>query len=1013
MHDDQDRTEARVKRALDARLRPGVSARREACDVSMFASVDRVEVPDALASSYLPIDRGTPWGAPWSTTWFRVAAKIPAEWAGLRVEVVVDLGFDDHNPGFQAEGLAFAPDGTVIKAVSPRNNWLPIGSGPGPSDSWTCFVEAVAMPGILGERGGDDRFRPTELGDLATSGPKPLYVLGGADLVVVDEEALGLALDVEVLLGVAGHLARTDPRRHEILRALERCVDLYDSAAGPGAARQALAEVMSAPAARSAHRISAVGHAHIDSAWLWPVRETIRKCARTFANIASLGAEYPELVFACSQAQQWWWMKEQYPAIFDGMKEQVKKGQIVPVGGMWVESDTNVTGGESLVRQLVYGKRFFASELGVDTQEVWLPDCFGYSAALPQLILLSGSRWFLTQKLSWNETNKFPHHTFWWEGIDGSRVFTHFPPVDTYNAEILPSELAHAVSNYAEKGFGTRSLAPFGYGDGGGGPTREMMERARRLADLDGSPRVVVEAPSKFFAAAQSEYPNAPVWSGELYLETHRGVLTSEVEVKQGNRRCENLMREAELWSTAALVAGAADYPYDELETIWRDILLNQFHDILPGSSIAMVNDEAIAGYADMARRLENIVGNAISALCGQGNVPVAFNSAPHEHRGVPALAAHTPAPAAGAVTVAGDPPGDITLENDLIRVVLDTNGHVVRLWDLVAGREVIPAGAAGNVLQLHPDIPNKYPAWDVDAFYRNVSRDVTPPESITILSRGPLEAVVQVEYTFGSSRAVQTLRLAAGSKALVVDTELDWREHDRFLKVAFPVDVHAEQSSSEIQFGHIHRPTHTNTSWDNARFEFVAHRFVHVGEPGYGVAIVNGGIYGHEVRAIPRRGGGRATLVRLSMIRSPNFPDPRGDNGVHHFRYAIVAGATIADAVRQGYHFNLPLRTAMAEHEVGPLVALDNEAIVVEALKAADDRSGDVIVRCYESLGGRATAALKTSFPVRSAWLTDLLERPLDELDVDAGNAVPIELKPFQIVTLRLSPGKDGTGTA
>jgi alpha-mannosidase len=1007
MHDDHARTEYRVGNALDKRLRPRVWAERQACDVSAFVCGDPVAVPEALAALYVPIGPGTPWGAPWSTTWFRISGKVPPEWAGRRVEAAIDLGFDDRNPGFQAEGLAFSPDGVPVKGLSPRNNWLPVKVPSGPSGSWTCFVEAVAMPGIMGARSIDDRFQPTGLGDPATAGSTPLYVLRGADLVVVDEDALVLALDVEVLLGVMGQLALTDPRRHEILRALERGLDSYDLAEDPGAAREALRDVMAAPAARTAHRISAIGHAHIDSAWLWPVRETVRKCARTFSNVAQLGEQYPELVFACSQAQQWFWMKQHYPAVYEGMKAQVEKGQIVPVGGMWVEPDTNVTGGEALVRQLVFGKRFFLSELGVETEDVWLPDCFGYSAALPQLILLSGSRWFLTQKISWNDTNKFPHHTFWWEGIDGSRVFTHFPPVDTYNAELLPSELAHAADNYAERGYGTRSLVPFGFGDGGGGPTRAMMERGRRLADLDGSPKVVIEAPSKFFAAAQAEYPDPPVWSGELYLELHRGTLTSQVEIKQGNRRCENLVREAELWSAAALMSGRSEYPYDELEEIWRDILLNQFHDILPGSSIAVVNDEAIASHAKSAARLEAVIGKAISALGGKGDVPVVFNAAPHEHRGIPALSAAAVAPGAGAARVTGDrgAQGGLSLDNGLIRVELDGDGHMASLLDLVAGREVLPPGALGNVLQLHPDFPNKWPAWDIDAFYRRVHQDLGSPQNITVLSRGPQEAAVRAEYVFGSSRAAQTLRLAAGRRELVVETELDWHEHDRLLKVALPVDVHADVSSSEIQFGHVQRPTHNNTSWDDARFEFVAHRFVHVGEPGYGVAVVNDGIYGHEVVAVPRTGGGRATLVRLSLLRSPNFPDPRGENGVHQFRYAIVPGATMADAVRHGYQFNLPLRAAMAEGEVPPVVALDSEAVVVEAVKAADDRSGDLIVRCYESLGGRAATTVKANFTVRRASLTDLLERPVEDLDVGAGQLVRLELKPFQVVTLRLSP--------
>jgi alpha-mannosidase len=346
-------------------------------------------------------------------------------------------------------------------------------------------------------------------------------------------------------------------------------------------------------------------------------------------------------------------------------------------------------------------------------------------------------------------------------------------------------------------------------------------------------------------------------------------------------------------------------------------------------------------------------------------------------------------------------------LENDRIRVELDSNGHIVSLMDRVANREVIPPGARGNVLQLHPDIPNKWPAWDIDPFYRNTKIDLSSPERTTVVSSGPEEAAVQVEYLFGESRVVQTLRLAAGSDALEVDTDVDWHEHERLLKASFPIDVHADQSLSEIQFGHVQRPTHTNTSWDTARFEFVAHRFVHVGEAGYGVAIVNDGIYGHDVGVIERAGGGRATLARLSILRSANFPDPRGENGRHQFRYAIVPGATVADAVRHGYHFNLPMRTAMAERVAEPLVALANQAVVVEAVKAADDRSGDVVVRCYESLGGRATTTLKTSFPLRRAVVTDLLERQLAELEIEPTNQLTLHLRPFQVLTLRLSPEK------
>ncbi len=461
---------------------------------------------------------------------------------------------------------------------------------------------------------------------------------------------------------------------------------------------------------------------------------------------------------------------------------------------------------------------------------------------------------------------------------------------------------------------------------------------------------------------------------------------------------------------------GPGPYPYDELEEIWRDILLNQFHDILPGSSIAVVNDEAVASFAKSAERLEAVVDRAISALCGEGDVPVAFNAAPHAQSGVPALSAAPVVPGTGTARLVDETGagGTIVLDNGLTRVEIGTNGHITSLVDLVAGREVIPPGAVGNVLQLHPDVPNRWPAWDVDAFYRHVHQDLeaSETESTTVVSRGPEEVAVRFDYVFGRSRAAQVLRLSAGRRELVVETDVDWHERDRFLKVALPVDVHADQSSSEIQFGHVERPTHNNTSWDDARFEFVAHRFVHVGEPGYGVAVVNDGIYGHEVRALPREGGGRATLVRLSILRSATFPDPRGENGLHHFRYALVPGAAMTDAVRHGYQFNLPLRAAMAEREIEPVVAVANEAVVVEAVKAADDRSGDLVVRCYESLGGRATTTVRAGFPVRRAQVTDLLERHLDDLEVEDGHQLRVELKPFQVITLRLSPQSPSPGS-
>ena len=374
---------------------------------------------------------------------------------------------------------------------------------------------------------------------------------------------------------LAAELGEEDARQVEILLALESALDaldLSDVAATATSARDALAAALARPAYDGAHRVSAVGHAHIDSAWLWPVRETVRKVTRTVANVVNLLDHDPSLVYAMSSAQQWEWVREHHPALFERVKEHVTRRAVRPVGGMWVESDTNMVGGEAMARQFLVGQRWFEEHLGVTCDEVWLPDSFGYTAALPQIVRQAGCRWFLTQKISWNTTNVFPHHTFWWEGIDGTRVFTHFPPVDTYNAELSGSELAHAARNFRDKGAASRSLVPFGHGDGGGGPTREMLARASRTASLAGSPTVAIETPAAFFEAAEEEYgAGAPVWAGELYLEIHRGTYTSQAAMKQGNRRSEHLLREAELWSATAAVRGLLDYPAEELERALAD----------------------------------------------------------------------------------------------------------------------------------------------------------------------------------------------------------------------------------------------------------------------------------------------------------------------------------------------------------------------------------------------------------------------------------------------------------
>ncbi|WP_327667529.1 glycosyl hydrolase-related protein [Streptomyces sp. NBC_00485] len=1013
MHDERRRIEERAERLHNQRIKPAIYAATVPLAVEAWqAPGEPVPFEEAAAAAYEPFAMNTPWGPPWGTTWFRMSGQVPAEWAGRRVETVIDLGFVGDWPGNQAEALVHLTDGTPLKAVNPLNQYVPIANPATGGEQIDYLVEAASNPDIL----ANDFAAPTHLGDVLTAGDKPLYTFRRADLAVLDEEVFHLDLDLQVLRELMVHLAEHEPRRHEILHALDRAMDaldLDDVSGSAAAVREVLAPVLAKPAHASAHTISGVGHAHIDSAWLWPIRETKRKTSRTFSNVTSLADEYDEFIFACSQAQQYEWVRDNYPQVWARIQESVKKGQWAPVGGMWVESDGNLPGGEAVARQFIHGKRFFIEHFGIETKGVWLPDSFGYNAAYPQLAKLAGNEWFLTQKISWNQTNKFPHHTFWWEGIDGTRIFTHFPPVDTYNARFSGEEMDRAVRNYQEKGGGTRSLAPFGWGDGGGGPTREIMERARRLADLEGSPKVVVEHPDAFFAKAREEYPDAPVWNGELYLELHRATYTSQARTKQGNRRSEHKLREAELWATAAaLHAPGYAYPHQKLDRLWKTVLLHQFHDILPGSSIAWVHREAEAEYARVAQELEELTAQAVAALGGGGSR--VFNTSPYDRAEVvrtpEGLPAYVRVPASGsAPLVAAEPAQPVTadgrvLDNGLVRVEVAEDGTLSSVFDLRANREVL--AEQGNLLRLHTDLPNYWDAWDIDKHYRNRYTDLLEPESVTVVEADPLVGAIRIERSFGKgSRITQTVTLRAGSARIDFETDIDWHEAEKILKAGFPVDIRAPHSSAEIQFGHVQRPTHTNTSWEAARFEVSGHRWVHIAEPGYGVAVINDSTYGHDVTRTVREDGGTTTRVSLSLVRAPRVPDPEADQGKHRFTYSLLPGASIDDAVAEGYALNLPLRVADSAGAPEPVVSVDGEGVTVEAVKLADDASGDVVVRLYESRGGRAQGVLRTGFPLAGAQVTDLLERRLEDADVVDGG-VPVELRPFQILTLRLRRG-------
>ena len=1001
MHDDISLTTGRVKRVLDERIRPMVYSDSIPLEVSWHELTgEPIPALEGIALDYTETQAGTPWGAAWGTTWFKLRGQVPQHWAGRRVEAVIDLGFDINMSGFQCEGLIYRPDGVTIKALNPRNQWVPVSESAEGGEQLELFLEAASNPVLLDYH----PFLPTEQGDILTSSPRKLYTTGRMDLAVFEPVVHDLVLDLEVLLDLQAQLPE-GPRRMQILQALDNSMDVLDLqhiVLTAQAARDQLVQVLAAPAEHSAHKISAIGHSHIDSAWLWPLRETIRKVSRTCSSMVELLDYDEEFIYGMSSAQQYAWLKEHRPEVWERVKQAVADGRFLPLGGMWVESDTVMPSGESLVRQFLYGQKFFRDEFGITSAGVWLPDSFGYSPALPQLMRRAGFEWFFTQKISWNQQNKFPHHSFLWEGIDGSRIFSHFPSMDTYNSQLSGEEVAKASRQFREARVTNNSIAPVGWGDGGGGTTREMTGKARRLANLEGSATVKWEHPNDFFDRAQQEMPSPPVWFGELYLELHRATLTSQHQTKQGNRRTEQLLVEAELWAATASIYSGTQYPYEQIDSLWQTVLLHQFHDILPGTSIAWVHREVVARYAQVIKQAQALIAASQQALAGSGAKPLTFNAAPYERSGLPFGAAGEVETTSGEAVNAVQQSNGYLLENSLVRIFVTSEGLITSAVDLSTGRDAIAQGQEANLLQLHQDFPNMWDAWDVDKYYRNQVTDLRELDSIQLSHESGGSVKLSIVRSFSKSKVVQELVLAPGSRTLQITQSTDWHEAEKFLKVAFPLDIRAEHTIAETQFGYHQRVTHVNTSWEAAKFETSMHRFVLAQEPGFGAALINDSIYGFDVTRDSTEAG-ISTTLRLSLLRAPRFPDPHTDQGLQTHRYGLVIGADIASATEAGALLNSAERVISGAQCVDPLVRLEGEGLVVSSVKLASDQSGDLVVRVYESLGRRARGTLQINTPFTAASTVTLLEEPLaDETTELADDAVQLALGAFEVRTVR-----------
>ncbi|AMM84551.1 glycoside hydrolase family 38 C-terminal domain-containing protein [Martelella sp. AD-3] len=988
----------------------------------------RARMLEGPHDDWSPVTPDTVWGEPQSYFWFAGSVLVPDALEGKRVCLGIEAMFG-RVMGRSDPQCLVRVNGEIVQGADYNHREILLTARARGGERFDIMIEAGTI---------EDR---RQLGFAGR-------------LLVHDLEAEALYYDLRAPLDVAKHLDINDHRRDFILKTVYQAINAVDFRPGNLArfaeslkAASAIAErIYKAGDTEIAPHITVTGHTHIDVAWLWRIRETRQKMARSMATALSLMRDYPEYRFMYNQGLLLDYLEQDYPALFAGIREQHREGRFEIEGALWLEPDANITSGESLVRHVLRGVRYHVEKFGVRPRILWLPDTFGYSAAIPQIMKLAGLTVFVTHKLSWNDTNRMPGEVFFWQGIDGTRAPTYFlttQPADstsigtTYCPDLKASHVMGAWRRYAQKETNDELFLVYGFGDGGGGPTREMLEHIRRMErGIPGCPRVsqgfmgpVLERIVGRMHESPKEYP---VWVGELYLEFHRGTFTSVAKVKRNNRRAEAMLRELEALASLAWFSAGIDYPEAELAALWDIALLNQFHDILPGSSIGLVFDDSDEDYATFFARAEALRRRLASCVAGEGET-LLVNAFGRPRGGLVRLASEAPLrlgdrssqvlvsadgtlsqavpvdaiPGLGAVrlTLAASPEpaaGDgglaVTpnrLENAFLRAEFDAGGRLVSLVDKKSGRECLTGVA--NRLQAYRDFPEQFDAWDIDRTFEDQVFEIDGLVKADVVETGPYRAALRFEWRYEASRIVEVVSLEAESRALEFDSFIDWREHNTMVKAAFPLAVRTADCDAEIQFGHVTRPTHANTSWDQARFESPMHRWVSLCEDGFGVALLNDCKYGYDARD---------TTIRLTLLRSPTYPWPEADQGEHRFRYAIMPHDGLGSVSLAAEAFNHPLMPVAGSGDgstakLTPPFSVDNDAIAVESVKRAEDGRG-LVVRLWERRGARQNARLTLDTAVKKAREVDLLEEPVVDLCPEAG-ILALGFAPFEIKTLKL----------
>lgn len=1044
------------------------------------------------------------------TAWLKTEATIPAEWSDRQIVGLFDFGKtgSGHTSGF--ESLLYV-NGEPYQGVGSNHTevWFP--------ESYRGQKVELLFKVWSGLSGADGT-KTVQEHQLQTSA-----------FAVLETETDDLYHTAFAVYHTIQVLEENRWERQALVKALDRAFLLLnwrvpgDEAfyASVKEANQKLKDELAKLPTYQPLTVRCIGHTHIDVAWLWRLKHTREKAVRSFSTVLRLMEQFPEYVFLQTQPQLYEYIQQDYPEVFAKIKERVQEGRWEAGGAMWLESDCNIPSGESLVRQLLYGIRYFEHTFGVKCEYLWLPDVFGYSWALPQILQKSGLRHFMTSKISWNVYNRFPHDTFYWRGIDGTEVLTHYittPDPDipestftrfyTYNGQVLPATLSGIWNNYRDKEINdSELLLSYGWGDGGGGPTRTMLEMRRRLENMPGLPRATTGRADEFFNKLEQtvEQTDRYVhhWDGELYLELHRGTYTSQAYVKKMNRHMEFLLRDAEIVSIFnSPLTGYSSYPQKQLYDSWKIVLRNQFHDILPGSSITEVYEDCRIEYAESERLAQGALTDGLSLLTScvslEGEGWMIFNSLPWTRselvdlswkedyegqqwvdaegrvlaaeriRGFDAdgtgdrlLLLVNDIPAMGYTTIhmesnAGleaaastDTTGTVNLdaaklqetpvtltpettevmqpspfsftENGVSTPFYDMewneSGQLSRLFDKRSNREVLAAGETGNRFDVHEDKPAYHDNWEIDIFYVEKVRHVTELQSVVWLEKGPLRAVAQFEWSYGKTVIRQELIVNAHHPRIDFSTWVDWHERETLLKVAFPVCVRAAAATYEIQFGHVQRPTHWNTSWDYARFETCAHKWVDLSERGFGVSLLNDCKYGHDIKD---------HVMRLTLIKSSNKPDPECDKGEHTFTYSLLphdGDWFAAGTVEQAYRLNVPVvvseipaQASRPQSQSLPaqlsFIGVSGDHVMIDTVKKAED-SDSWIVRCYEYAGKRGEVTFTTHYKVDEAEEVNLLEQegvPVEHGEHGFGAFFnPFELKTFRIVLAAQSEDQEG----